>query len=158
MNYNIRKNQKSDITFIKKLLNSYFCLNIPKAKVGYCKELEETKKNYINGILERISKEEIYGFIALEGKKKLGFCLVEDVIEPYTGQKELYIINLSVIPEVMGKKVSNGLLRYLEEIARKKGIKFISAEINSENRRSYLLATFYFNYKVEKVTLYKKLF
>jgi len=159
MDINIRFSTKDDIPFLEKLMEDYLDYNLSPLRRYSPEEVETFRSEFSRDLRKRLEEKTLLAFIAedLSGSLPLGFCLVEDKVDPVTGQKEVYYTNISVVKEAMGKRVSNRLAERVEDYARERGVFVVSGDITVSNRRSMMFAMRYFKHKPEKVTLLKYL-
>ncbi|HPZ08481.1 MAG TPA: GNAT family N-acetyltransferase [Candidatus Eremiobacteraeota bacterium] len=155
----IRSGNLNDIPFISRLLKAYLDFSLSPLRRYLTHEIEKCRSEFCNELKKRLEEKTLISFIAEEKESHsfLGFCLVEDVRDSVTGEDEIYVNNIAVEESAMGKRVSNKLLKRVEEYAIERGIPVVTGDITVANRRSMLFAMRYFNYKPEKVVLLKYL-
>jgi len=149
MDINIRFSTKDDVPFLEKLMEDYLDYNLSPLRRYSPEEVETFRSEFSRDLRKRLEEKSLRAFIAedLSGNVPLGFCLVEDKIDPVTGQKEVYYTNISVVKEAMGRWVSNRLAERVEDYAKERGVFVVSGDITVSNRRSMMFAMRYFKHK-----------
>jgi N-acetylglutamate synthase-like GNAT family acetyltransferase len=153
----VRPARLSDIPFMKRLLESYLDFTISTLRQYSKDEIEDSRSRFCNQLENRLREESFISFVAEDNNRgiPLGFCLLEHIKEPVTGQWEIHINNIAVEKHAMGKMVSNKIVNRIHTYAEEKGIPVITGDIATSNRRSMMFAIRYFKYKPEKVVLLK---
>ena len=157
MDITVRTATLKDVPFIGKLMGEHMFFSLSPLRRYSEEEREKFKREFSQDLKKRLEEKSLLAFVAEEKENLLGFCLVEEVIDRLTEQKEVYINNISVVEEAMGKWVSNKLMKQAELYAKEKGVPVLTGDITVSNRRSMLFCTRYFKYKPERVTLLKYL-
>lgn len=155
----IRPGTTEDVSFIAGLVKEYLEISVSPLRRHKKEEIENFRRDYTRDLHKRIENKSLISFIMgdkITGEL-LGFCLIEHMPHPVTGEREVYVNNIGVKKKVMGKWVIKRLLEHIDRYAWDTGIPVISGDITITNRRSMLFMERYYKMRPERVQLIKYL-
>ncbi len=151
----IRPSVPDDLPFMIRLIKENLEHLISPLRNYSHEEIEHCREHFCDELGNKLKTGHMVSFVAEEKKKPLGFFLVAYNEDHFTEQGEVYVNNIIVEKNSMGKWVGNRLDEKIEEYAASRGISILSADIVLSNRRSIMFTTRYFKYVPEHAGLLK---
>ncbi|MEW6279884.1 MAG: GNAT family N-acetyltransferase [Candidatus Eremiobacterota bacterium] len=155
----IRLARPQDAPFIRELASSSILSSLPPSRsvdpeqaAAYVRsaydDLEEVLRTDRN-LLLLIAED--------EARQPIGYLMVElDHVEPSTGEKQAFIVDLAVVPDRRGRFSTNKLVRKACQLCRARGLKYLVGMVSVNNQRTLDLSR-HLDFEVERVQIVRRL-
>lgn len=122
----------------------------PEEVADYCRsayeQLEEMMKNRNFVILVEEQNREITGYLMLDFAH----------VEPSTGEKQCFIVDLGVHPSKRGRFATHRLIKKASQLAAARGLKYLVGMVSSSNDRTLQLGLKALDFEVERVQIMRR--
>lgn len=157
----IRLARSADVPAIRQLAMECITSGIPatreatpEAVRAYCGEAYESMDEMLKQRNFVILVEEQSG----EGGKEITGYLMLDFahVEPSTGEKQCFIVDLGVHPQKRGRFATHRLIKKASALAAARGLKYLVGMVSSSNDRTLQLGLKALDFEVERVQIMRR--
>lgn len=90
-------------------------------------------------------------------KRITGYLMLDfGHVEPSTGEKQCFIVDLGVHPELRGRFATHRLIKKASQLARARGLKYLVGMVSSSNDRTIQLGLKALDFEIERVQIVRR--
>jgi len=154
----IRLARPSDAEALRELAMMCIANGIPATREASSDEVVDYCRRSYEGLADQLRVQRDFVVLVEEHEGVITGYLMLDFghVEPSTGERQCYIVDLGVHPEKRGRFATHRLIKKAAQLARARGLKYLVGTVSSNNDRTLQLGLKSLGFEVERVQIMKR--
>lgn len=154
----IRLARPGDAEAIRELATLCITNGIPATREASPEEVVDYCRRSYEGLADQLRAQRDFVILVEEQEGRItGYLMLDfEHIEPSTGERQCYIVDLGVHPEKRGRFATHRLIKKAAQLAKARGLKYLVGTVSSNNERTLQLGLKALGFEVERVQIMKR--
>ena len=157
----IRMARGTDVAAIRSLAVECIVSGIPAQREASPEEVRAYCANAYENLEEMLRERNFVILVeeqsAAAGKEITGYLMLDfSHVEPSTGEKQCFIVDLAVRPDKRGHFATHRLIKKASQLAAARGLKYLVGMVSSSNDRTLKLGLKALDFQVERVQIVRR--
>ena len=153
----IRMARPSDAPALRALAHLCIVAGIPSTREATPEDVRAYAADAYEEMEEMLRQEAFVVLVEETDKEITGYLMLDFAhVEPSTGEKQCFIVDLAVHPSKRGHFATHRLIKKASALARARGLKYLVGMVSSSNERTLKLGMKGLDFQVERVQIMRR--
>lgn len=153
----IRMAKVADVPAIRELAQLCIVAGIPATREASADQVRAHAAEAYEDLEHMLRQAGFVVLVEETNKEITGYLMLDFAhLEPSTGEKQCFIVDLAVHPEKRGHFATHRLIKKASALARAKGLKYLVGMVSSSNDRTLQLGMKGLDFQVERVQVMRR--
>lgn len=154
----IRLAKSHDVDAIRELAELAIVAGIPSTREATPEQVRAFCAANYQHLDDMLKQDRNFVILVEEDAREITGYLMLDFghIEPCTGEKQCFIVDLAVRPDKRGRFATNRLVKKASQLAAARGLKYLVGMVSSSNNRTIALGQKALGFEIERVQVVRR--
>jgi len=147
----------TDAPALRELANLCIVAGIPSTREATPEQVRAYADEAYQDMEEMLRQKAFVVLVEETNKEITGYLMLDFAhVEPSTGEKQCFIVDLAVHPSKRGHFATHRLIKKASALARARGLKYLVGMVSSSNDRTLQLGMKGLDFQVERVQVMRR--